>query len=237
MMKIAIVEDDRIDLQHLSRTLEEFCSENDIPCQLDTFTEGEAFLQSFVLGKYEMIFLDNYIGDTLGVTLARHIRQEDTAADLVFVTMSPDFAVESYDIGVLHYIMKPITPDAVAKAFLRRNANRSTTAPMVELTVNRVPVRIPADSILYVDILDKLATFHCKTQVLNVYVTLDKIMELLPADSFLRPNRSCILNMDFIAQMSDHAFLLKNGAAIPASRLVWSEVKQKYMEFLLKKQQ
>ena len=234
-MRIAIVEDDRIDMSQLRCTLEAFCSESGIPCELDGFTAGKDFLAAFSAGKYEMIFFDNYIGETLGITLARHVRETDTEAALVFVTMSPDFAVESFDIGALHYIMKPVTREGIAKVFDRWKAGRNTPGPMLELVVNRVPVRIPADSIQYIESADKNCIIHFQKQELKVHLPLDKLMEQLPEDRFLRPHRSFILSMDFIGQMKDHVFLLKNGENVTVSRLAWAEVKRKYMEYLLKK--
>lgn len=234
-MRIAIVEDDRIDMSQLRCTLEAFCRESGIPYELDGFTAGEDFLAAFSAGKYEMIFFDNYIGETLGITLARHVRQADSEAALVFVTMSPDFAVESFDIGALHYIMKPVTREGIAKVFERWKAVRNTPGPMVELVVNRVPVHIPADSIQYIETADKNCIIHCQKQELKVHLPMDKLAEQLPMDRFLRPHRSFIVSMNYIKRMNDHAFLLENGETVPVSRLAWAEAKSKYMEYLLKK--
>ena len=234
-MRIAIVEDDRIDMSQLRRTLEAFCSEIGISCELDGFTAGEDFLAAFSAGKYEMIFFDNYIGETLGITLARHVRETDMEAALVFVTMSPDFAVESFDIGALHYIMKPVTREGIAKVFDRWKAGHNTPGPIVELVVNRVPVHIPADSIQYIESADKNCIIHCQKQELKVHLSMDKLADQLPSDRFIRPHRSFIISMNYIKRMNDHAFLLENGETVPVSRLVWAEVKSKYMEYLLKK--
>ena len=226
-MRIAIVEDDRIDMSQLRRTLEAFGAEHGMQFEFNTFSSGEAFLAAFSAGKYEMIFFDNYIGETLGITLARHVRETDTEAALVFVTMSPDFAVESFDIGALHYIMKPVTREGIAKVFDRWKAGRNTPGPMVELVINRVPVHIPADSILYIESADKICIIHCQTQELKIHLPLDKLAEQLPTDRFLRPHRSYVISMD--------CFLLKNDETVPVSRLAWAEAKSKYMEYLLKK--
>ena len=234
-MRIAIVEDDRIDMSQLRRTLEAFGAEHGMQFEFNTFSSGEAFLAAFSAGKYEMIFFDNYIGETLGITLARHVRETDTEAALVFVTMSPDFAVESFDIGALHYIMKPVTREGIAKVFDRWKAGRNTPGPMVELVVNRVPVRIPADSIQYIESADKNCIIHFQKQELKVHLPLDKLMEQLPMDRFLRPHRSYVISMDYIKRMNDHSFLLKNDETVPVSRLAWAEAKSKYMEYLLKK--
>ncbi len=218
-MRIAIVEDDRIDMSQLRRTLEAFGAEHGMQFEFNTFSSGEAFLAAFSAGKYEMIFFDNYIGETLGITLARHVRETDTEAALVFVTMSPDFAVESFDIGALHYIMKPVTREGIAKVFDRWKAGRNTPGPMVELMLNRVPVHIPADSILYIESADKICIIHCQTQELKIHLPLDKLAEQLPTDRFLRPHRSYAISMDYIKRMNDHCFLLKNDETVPVSRL------------------
>lgn len=234
-MRIAIVEDDRIDMSQLRRTLEAFGVEHGMQFEFNTFSSGEAFMSAFSAGTYEMIFFDNYIGETLGITLARHVRETDPEAALVFVTMSPDFAVESFDIGALHYIMKPVTRDGIAKVFDRWNAGRNTPGPMVELVLNRVPVHIPADSIQYIKSADKYCIIHCRMQELKVHFPMDKLAEQLPMDRFLRPHRSFVISMDYIKRMNDHSFLLKNDETVPVSRLVWAEAKSKYMEYLLKK--
>jgi DNA-binding LytR/AlgR family response regulator len=224
-MRIAIVEDDRIDMSQLRRTLEAFGAEHGMQFEFNTFSSGEAFLSAFSAGKYEMIFFDNYIGETLGITLARHVRETDTEAALVFVTMSPDFAVESFDIGALHYIMKPVTREGIAKVFDRWKAGRNTPGPMVELMLNRVPVHIPADSILYIESADKICIIHCQTQELKIHLPLDKLAEQLPTDRFLRPHRSYVISMDYIKRMNDHSFLLKMTRRCPSA--AWHGPKQK----------
>ena len=193
-MRIAIVEDDRIDMSQLRRTLEAFGAEHGMQFEFNTFSSGEAFLAAFSAGKYEMIFFDNYIGD-----------------------------------------MKPVTREGIAKVFDRWKAGRNTPGPMVELVINRVPVHIPADSILYIESADKVCIIHCQTKELKIHLPLDKLAEQLPTDRFLRPHRSYAISMDYIKRMNDHCFLLKNDETIPVSRLAWAEAKSKYMEYLLKK--
>jgi DNA-binding LytR/AlgR family response regulator len=119
--------------------------------------------------------------------------------------------------------------------FDRWKAGRNTPGPMVELVLNRVPVHIPADSILYIESADKICIIHCQTQELKIHLPLDKLAEQLPTDRFLRPHRSYVISMDYIKRMNDHSFLLKNDETVPVSRLAWAEAKSKYMEYLLKK--
>mgnify|MGYP000968114402 CR=1 FL=1 len=45
------------------------------------------------------------------MSLAREIRSFDKAADIIFLTASPEFAVESYTVKAANYLLKPITRD------------------------------------------------------------------------------------------------------------------------------
>ena len=47
-----------------------------------------------------------------GMQLAREIRTFDHAADIIFLTTSSDFAVESYTVKATNYLMKPVSSNA-----------------------------------------------------------------------------------------------------------------------------
>ena len=43
-----------------------------------------------------------------GMDVAKEIRQYDTNMKIIFLTSSPEFAVESYSVGAYFYQLKPI---------------------------------------------------------------------------------------------------------------------------------
>ena len=45
----------------------------------------------------------------MGMDVARAIRESDANTAIVFVTMSPDFAVDDFSIHALHYLLKPVS--------------------------------------------------------------------------------------------------------------------------------
>ena len=46
-----------------------------------------------------------------GVTLAKTVRQENEAVQIVFITGYSDYIAEGYDVAALHYLMKPVRPE------------------------------------------------------------------------------------------------------------------------------
>ena len=50
-----------------------------------------------------------------GMDTARELRQADTAVRLVFLTSSPEFALESYEVRAFDYLLKPVTYERLAQ--------------------------------------------------------------------------------------------------------------------------
>ena len=50
-----------------------------------------------------------------GMDTARELRQADTAVRLVFLTSSPEFALESYEVRAFDYLLKPVTYERLAR--------------------------------------------------------------------------------------------------------------------------
>lgn len=50
-----------------------------------------------------------------GMDTARELRQSDTAVRLVFLTSSPEFALESYEVRAFDYLLKPVTYERLAQ--------------------------------------------------------------------------------------------------------------------------
>ena len=62
--------------------------------------------------RADIILLDMIMPLVNGTDTARELRQADTAVRLVFLTSSPEFALESYEVRAFDYLLKPVTYDA-----------------------------------------------------------------------------------------------------------------------------
>lgn len=124
-MKIAIVDDIKGEAERLSGLVARYLSTHGLFCdQTDLFASGEAFLEHFEPGRYDIIFLDIYMSGMTGMETARRIREQDTNCSLLFVTTSPDFAIDSYDVNATYYLLKPVNEAQVTRALDRCNMDR-----------------------------------------------------------------------------------------------------------------
>lgn len=123
-LNIAICEDDAQDLARLMEQIEAAGMEY----RCHAFESCEAFLERFRPGDYELIILDIYMAGMKGVEAASAIRRLDREVVLAFCTSSRDHALDSYRLGALKYLEKPLDGNAVretlALAEMKRQARK-----------------------------------------------------------------------------------------------------------------
>ena len=109
-MKIAVIDDSAADRKLLSEKIQNFCLRESLIYEIRLFPSGSEFLQASH-GDWDIIFLDIFMNEIDGMTLARTLRQNNINSLIIFTTSSPDYAVESYDVQAFHYLLNPIPQD------------------------------------------------------------------------------------------------------------------------------
>lgn len=109
MIQLAFCDDDQTVLDQLSALLEKYRTQRCIQIQCTAFRSPLDRLAEIEKGvRYDILFLDVIMPAENGITVAKEIRQYDTAVEIIFLTSSTEFAVESYMVGAYFYQLKPI---------------------------------------------------------------------------------------------------------------------------------
>jgi len=160
---------------------------------------------------------------------------------VIFATAHAQHAVEAFDLGVVDYVLKPITGARLAKAIERVNgrvldrtngrtldhpsdraASSASPDPRLALATRSGVILVDPAAILYARFDGTLVTV---TTALTSWVTDLSLTELaarLPA-CFQRVDRRHLLNLDEVARLQPeptggYLAITRNGAAIPVSR-------------------
>lgn len=238
-MNIAILEDDKRDIENLRQLLETYAEKNGLLMAIETFSVSEKFLRAFEPGKFDLIFFDNYIGSGLGIDVARKVRLMDNDVDLVFVSMSAEFAISGFEVRALHYLIKPVTFNELEQVFERRKekdlpVSEQEEEACIDVKTEYETVTLPIDEIEYIEIVNKICTIHHGGMQTNTYMSLEKLTEHLDASRFLRTHKSYIVNVAFIKTMGKNSFLMKDGTEVPIGRIHIVSCKRDYMKYLAK---
>lgn len=234
-MRIAIIDDTETDREYLQQMITSCFQEAGFPIgQTDFFKSGEEFLLHFKSGTYDMIFLDIYMSGINGIETAKQIRSEDSDTKLIFISVSNDFASESYAIHADYYLLKPFGKKDFLRIFTRLNLTDFRKKRMVTLPGGR---QILLCNILYTSFSGHYVTIHqAYTPALRIRCT-QKDFEacFLPHSDFITCTRGMIVNLNEVSCLNSDHFVMSNGEHVPISRRKYSEIKQTYSDFLITK--
>lgn len=109
MLEIAIIED-QLDVQRdLEKILDKYSIKHGLDITLNKFSSAEEFLENpEYIKSVDMFLLDIYLGEILGIELAKIIRSLGCTKPIIFLTSSKDFALEAFSVNASQYLLKPV---------------------------------------------------------------------------------------------------------------------------------
>lgn len=90
----------------------------------------------------------------------------------------------------------------------------------------------PAFTIIYIEVFNKICTIHTEKNSFQTYTSLDALSELLDGDSFMRAQRSFLVNMKYIESFYFDHIVMQSGKEIVLSRNNRAGLKNQYQQFL-----
>lgn len=209
-LRIAICEDVDAD----AALLRDCIDRSGIPAEWERFESGEALLRGFHAGQYDLVFMDIYMSGMRGVEAAEAIRGMDRHVVLAFTTTSPDHALESYRLGALKYLEKPVSPQGVRET-LELVLMKQKARAKITLLIGGRQTGIPLDTILYFEQQNHVVEVHTTGGVLQTSQTvrMDGIEAALPSPPFVRSHHSFIVNLRYVQSVdSDFSdFIMSSG--------------------------
>lgn len=233
MINIAIVDDLSMDSDTLKYYVQKYYSEKNTEIQITVFSSGEEFAAHYKKGSYQLIFLDIYMKSINGMETAHMIRASGDTCALIFVTTSSEFAVSSYDVQADYYLLKPFEQNKLYGALERIHFQNSTDSRYIEVISDRMPVRVPIQSIVYADTYRNAIQLHTDAGILKSYQTFQTLEEMIQEyPCFLSCYRGCIVNMDRISEAQEDGFVMDNGEFVPVRKRGSNMIRKAYLQYL-----
>lgn len=235
-MNIAIIEDLPADRQLAAEYLDTYFSSAfpGLMINIDSFSSGEEFLDSFTPRAYDLIFIDYYLNDLSGLETARVIRHTDRQAILIFTTASRDFAVDGYRVKASGYLIKPFTYEQFAETLSLIDISQLKERQFLEIANGMETIKIIVTDIICCDIAGHYTQIHTKSSGLKrIRMPFTEMVRLLkPFPEFLSCYRGCLINMNFILRMEDLTFIMEDGERIPFRKKAQAQIMEAYSNFL-----
>ena len=215
-MNIAICDDQAADAERLRGFLLSHFEANGFTGSVQLYDSGEALLEEFAPGRFDVLFLDVYMKELTGVETAQRIRESDPDCLLVFTTVSDDKMREAFALRAASYVEKPLTPEKLEVVFTQCHNLFMKNARYIEINFERSKLKIPFAQIMYAEITGRQVFFHTSTgEVIKTNMKMNDVERQLPNSFFLRCHRSFIVNMNYVADVQKNDLILKNGQPVP----------------------
>lgn len=185
------------------KLLESFVAKTPQLQLLASFTDSVEALCFLREHPVQLAFMDIQMPDMNGMELS-HMLPERTK--VIFTTAFKEYAFESYEVSAIDFLLKPIRYNkfiaAVEKAeqwFSHQKETPSTPKTMF-IRVDGELRQINFDNILFVEGMKDYVRFHVEGErlPLTTHMTMKAVEDALPAEDFMRINRSYIVRLDKI---------------------------------------
>ena len=218
-MRIAIVDDEQKDREEMAALAAGVCGALNVPCDVYPFTSGDAFLQKFAPGLYDVVLLDIYMEGANGMETAWAIRQSDKQVRLVFVTMTDQFAVEGFEVQATHYLVKPATAGQMEKALRACLSRKSLDERYITVKEGYYEHDVLMQNILYTICERNVVVLYTTRGQMRVYSSYKKFAPLLLCDArFVQCGYGVLLNLEHVNRLEEREFILDGGHAVPVPR-------------------
>lgn len=185
---------------------------------IDTFTSAENFLFHYAEeSDYDILLLDIEMGAMDGVTMAKRVRKDNEAVQIVFITGFDDYISEGYEVSALHYLMKPVKQEKLSAVLNRAAAAMQKAERVILLTVGGRIQRLPVSRVQYVEAFSHTVAIVTGTDTLQVKMPISEVEKLL-GEGFSRCHRSYLVGLKHVARLSKTEVILDNGKTLPLSR-------------------
>lgn len=177
-----------------------------------TFTRPSEALKYLAEFPVDLIFLDIKMPTTMGTDFAQKLKPN---VMVLFTTAYDDYAVESYNLNAVDYLMKPISKLRFEQSMqkVQRMYDYAKQDKQQEkyifVRADFSSVKIPVQDILYIEgLADYLKIFIKGRKPLVTRMTVKNMVKMLPEKEFMRIHRSYIIPLERIVAVKNKCVTL-----------------------------
>ena len=241
MLNIALCDDEAAQRSTVSRLLREYAViRPELTIKLSVFASGKELLAEIEEGAgFDLYVLDVVMPELSGIELGVKLREMDQEGPIVYLSVSPEYALDSYTARAFYYLIKPVEPahlyqvlDQAAAALERRRAACVTVKTREGL------VLVPLDKIMYVELANRAVRYHLSDGALVDSLTVrtsfqEETAQLSNHARFFQSGASFLVNLYYVSAVEKGGLRLDGGELVPLARGRAASAKDRWNQFWL----
>lgn len=214
-MKCIIVDDEPIARKGIKKLVDQI-SQLEL---LDSFNSAETASEFIQMTTVDLIFLDIQMPGISGIEFARSIPKHTL---IIFTTAYSEYALDSYEVDALDYLVKPIDPAKFRKAVDKAITYHSLLLEEDKKSVENIEeeyifvksdrrfFKVNLKDILFIEGLKDYVIIQMEGQRIITRMNVKNMHSLLPKSTFLRLSRSYIVNKNHIDSFDNNDVFIKS---------------------------
>ncbi|MCY1720890.1 LytTR family DNA-binding domain-containing protein [Prolixibacteraceae bacterium Z1-6] len=160
--------------------------------------------------QVDLMFLDIHMPEMKGTELVKTMQNPPA---VVFTTAHREYAIESYELNILDYLLKPISFERFLQTIDKFNQQNVLISEVslhknngdeeyIYLREKNVIHKVPVSEVIYVESFGDYIKLHTNDREINSRATISSIQKTLPDKLFIRIHRSFLVAKKRITSFS-----------------------------------
>lgn len=241
MIKLALCDDDDAQRSDLHKLLLEYAAARpELALRPSLFSSGEQLLAAVEDdGPFALYLLDVVMPGLSGIGLGLRLREMDRSGTIIYLSVSPEYAVDSYAARAFYYLMKPpekgrlfqVLDQAVEEMGKQRSA-------CVAVKTHAGLRRVRLDELMYAELAGRSIHYHLAGGELLESTTVRSSFQeaaapLLTDSRFFLCGASFVVNLFYVTAVEKGCFLMDGGARVALPRHYFAQARQRWQDFWL----
>lgn len=241
MIKLALCDDDEAQCAAAGKLLREYAAARPaLAVKTSIFSSGQELLAADEeSGGFDVYVLDIVMPELSGIDLGIRLRELGRDGAIIYLTISPEYAVESYAARAFYYLIKPVDPAQLFQVLdqaVEALGKRRSACVAVHTREGQRLVRL--DEILYAELLGRTVRYHLVGQTHLDSVTLrgpflKETAPLLEDARFFQCGASFLANLFYVTAVEKGFLRMDGGARVPLARGLTAQARQHWQDYWL----
>lgn len=203
------------------RLIEKYLSRVPFLELVSSTTNALTALSVIEAGGIDLVFMDIQMPDLTGLQLSKLVKGK---TKIIFTTAYPQFAIQSYEVDAVDYLLKPFEFERFYEAVLKvKNSFKAEVKEVSKEVDDFIFIKtdgknnfekVDINEICYIEGLKNYVAIHLKDRQVITNNTLKSIEDFLPTSNFVKTHKSFIVSLRHITK-TDSLSVFINGKSIP----------------------
>ncbi|HIW01865.1 MAG TPA: LytTR family DNA-binding domain-containing protein [Candidatus Protoclostridium stercorigallinarum] len=236
---IAVCDDEKMARDVVKTAVTSLLSQEGFEADVEVFGSTAELEERMGSRAFDLLLLDIGMQPEGGLAFARKLREGNSAVQIIFISNHIEKVFDTFSVRPFAFVRKTRFMEDIAAALGRwitgmRDRREPGAGRGVLLKKKNGMALYDTDKIIYVESCRNKQLLHLtdKKDPDEVIGSLVQIEQQLSGFGFLRVQKSFIVNLRHISEISTERIVMSDGSFVPISRGKTRDVKSAYMDWL-----